>query len=87
MMNNDNGRDVQEDDDNVVHQLIFDNDIPDSNVVNEQASSEPPIDSQLRRSTREHHPFQRYFFHEYVMITDEKESDCYQEAMNHEQKR
>lgn len=85
IVNADNRRDIQEDDDNIV-----DEPIPNINVPNEyaeQAPQESLIEHYLKRSTRDHQSFQRYFSHEYVMIIDGKDSKCYQKTMNREQKR
>nr|GEV02725.1 retrovirus-related Pol polyprotein from transposon TNT 1-94 [Tanacetum cinerariifolium] len=41
----------------------------------------------LRRSTRDHHPFTRYSAHEYVLLTDWVEPECYVEAMEDEHKK
>ncbi|GKB71633.1 putative RNA-directed DNA polymerase, partial [Tanacetum coccineum] len=41
----------------------------------------------LRRSTRDHHPFTRYSAHEYVLLTDGGEPECYAEAMEDEHKK
>ena len=50
----------------------------------EQAAPQPPIESELRRSTRQRRPSERYPPHEYVMFTDEGEPQSYQEAVSHE---
>ncbi|GKB60954.1 putative RNA-directed DNA polymerase, partial [Tanacetum coccineum] len=41
----------------------------------------------LRRSTRDHHPSTRYSSHEYVLLTDGGEPECYAEAMEDEHKK
>ncbi|GJZ78164.1 retrovirus-related pol polyprotein from transposon TNT 1-94 [Tanacetum coccineum] len=41
----------------------------------------------LRRSTRDHHPSTRYSAHEYVLLTDGREPECYAEAMEDEHKK
>ncbi|GJW81938.1 putative RNA-directed DNA polymerase [Tanacetum coccineum] len=41
----------------------------------------------LRRSTRDHHPSTRYSAHEYVLLTDGGEPECYAEAMEDEHKK
>jgi hypothetical protein len=51
-----------------------------------QASSEPSTEIQLRRSTRERQPFRRYSFDEYVLFSDGREPESYQEAVLHDQK-
>ena len=68
MMNNNNRRDVQEDNGNIVDEPIFDNYMPNEHTV--QAPPESLVEPYLRRSITEHHPFQRYSPYEYVMIID-----------------
>ncbi|GJU02467.1 putative RNA-directed DNA polymerase [Tanacetum coccineum] len=46
----------------------------------------PPFLS-LRRSTRDHHPSTPYSTHEYVLLTDGGEPECYTEAMVDEHKK
>ncbi|GKC51490.1 putative RNA-directed DNA polymerase, partial [Tanacetum coccineum] len=41
----------------------------------------------LRRSTRDHHPSIRYSVHEYVLLTDGGEPECYAETMEDEHKK
>ncbi|GJX59460.1 putative RNA-directed DNA polymerase [Tanacetum coccineum] len=41
----------------------------------------------LRRSTRDHHPSTCYSAHEYVLLTDGGEPECYAEAMEDEHKK
>ncbi|GJX17062.1 putative RNA-directed DNA polymerase [Tanacetum coccineum] len=41
----------------------------------------------LRRSTRDHHPSTRYSSHEYVLLIDEGEPECYAEAIEDEHKK
>lgn len=57
-VNDDNGGNVKEDDGNTVDEPALDNDVPDEHV--EQAPTEPPVEPQLIRSTREHRPSQRW---------------------------
>jgi hypothetical protein len=52
----------------------------------EQASSEPSTEIQLRRSTRERQPSRRYSVDEYVLFSDGRKPESYQEAMLHDQK-
>jgi len=65
-----------------------DNQVPTSDEKQddhvEQASH---VESQLRRSTREHQPSRRYSPSEYVLLTDGGEPESYQEALEHEHKR
>lgn len=85
MMNDDNGRDVQEDDGNTIDGLIYNNDMP-----NEYIEQSPPkllVEPQLRRSIGEYQHSRRYFSYKYVMITNGKEVECYQEAINYKQKK
>ena len=46
----------------------------------------PPVETLVRRSTRERKPTSRYNPHEYVMFTDGGEPETYQEAILHEHK-
>ncbi|GJU87980.1 putative RNA-directed DNA polymerase [Tanacetum coccineum] len=41
----------------------------------------------LRRSTRDHHPSTRYSAHEYVLLTDGGEPECYAKTMEDEHKK
>ncbi|GJS10563.1 retrovirus-related pol polyprotein from transposon TNT 1-94 [Tanacetum coccineum] len=41
----------------------------------------------LRLSTRDHHPSTRYFAHEYVLLTDGGEPECYAKAIKDEHKK
>jgi transposase InsO family protein len=52
-----------------------------------QVPPEPTVEPQLRRSTREHRPSTRYTPHEYVVLTDGGEPECYEEAMEHDHKK
>jgi len=40
----------------------------------------------MRRSIRERHPLQKYSPHEFMLLTDGGEPECYEEAMLHEEK-
>ncbi|GJS93442.1 retrovirus-related pol polyprotein from transposon TNT 1-94 [Tanacetum coccineum] len=42
---------------------------------------------EMMRSTRDHHPSTRYSAHEYVLLTDGEEPECYAEAMEDEHKK
>ena len=44
----------------------------------------PLVEPELRRSTREQQPYTRYPSHEYVMLTDGGEPECFEEAMSHQ---
>ncbi|GKF59181.1 retrovirus-related pol polyprotein from transposon TNT 1-94, partial [Tanacetum coccineum] len=46
-----------------------------------------PLFLPLRRSTRDHHPSTRYSAHEYVLLTDGGEPECYAEVMEDEYKK
>jgi hypothetical protein len=41
---------------------------------------------QVRRSTRERRPLTRYSTSEYVLITDEREPESFQEVQSHKDK-
>ena len=43
----------------------------------------PPVELELRRSTRERRLSTRHPPHEYVMLTDEGEPKCFEKAMSH----
>ena len=47
----------------------------------------PPYEPPLRRSTRESQPSTRYPPNAYVMLTDGREIETYQEAILHESKK
>ena len=59
----------------------------DSEEHQEQAFSEPAIETQLRRSTRDQQPSRKYSVNEYVLIYDGEEPESYQEVMQHDQKK
>ena len=69
--------DVQVDDRNT-----SDKPIPQLEVPVEQVLLEPPVEPQLRRSTRKRCASQRYPPHEYVMINDSGEPENYQEQFH-----
>ena len=53
----------------------------------EQATSELPIETQLRRSTRERQPSRRYTSDEYLLFSDGRELENYQEVLLHDEKK
>jgi hypothetical protein len=53
----------------------------------EQASLEPAVETQLRKSTRDRQPSRKYSANEYVLLSDGGEPESYQEAMQHDQKK
>ena len=53
----------------------------------EQATSELPIETQLRRSTRERQPSRRYTSDEYLLLSDGREPKSYQEVLLHDDKK
>ncbi|KAL6313455.1 hypothetical protein AAG906_004418 [Vitis piasezkii] len=53
----------------------------------EQATSELPIETQLRRSTRERQPSRRYTNDEYLLLYDGVEPKSYQEILLHDEKK
>ena len=53
----------------------------------EQATSQLPTETQLRRSTRECQPSKRYNSDEYLLFSDGGESDNYQEVLLHDEKK
>jgi len=46
-----------------------------------------PPKVQLRRSNKERQPFGTYSPNEYVILTDDREPECFREAMESEEKR
>jgi hypothetical protein len=58
----------------------------DIDVIPEQVMQEAPDEPQLRRSTRPRQPSTKYSPHEYVLVTDGGEPECFDEAMSHEKK-
>lgn len=52
----------------------------------EQSSPVPPVETQVRRSTRDRHPSSRYSVNDYIMLSDGGEPETYEEAMQHEKK-
>ena len=53
----------------------------------EQATSELPTETQLRRSTRERQPSIRYTSDEYLLFSNGREPENYQEVMLHDKKK
>ena len=77
------GGDVQVDNDG---DDLHDEPTPQPEVPDVEVPPEPPVEPELRRSTRERHPSQKYSPHEYVMNTETGEPESYQEAMSDEHK-
>nr|AAR96002.1 retrotransposon-like protein [Musa acuminata] len=78
----DHGGDEQED-----HGENVSDDTPTVDDIEPTEQAPPsPVEIPLRRSTRERQPSTRYPPHEYVMLTNEGESETYQEAILHEHK-
>jgi len=81
------GGDLQNDDNGgfLIEPLVGD---PEStiDVIPEQDMQEAPDEPQLRRSTRPRQPSTKYYPHEYVLVTDGGEPECFDEAMSHEKK-
>ena len=78
------GGDVQVDNDD---DDLHDEPTPQPEVPDVEVLPEPPVEPELRRSTRERHPSQKYSPHEYVMNTEIGEARSYQEAMSDEYKK
>ncbi|VFQ81624.1 unnamed protein product [Cuscuta campestris] len=79
--------DLNDDNSHVPHDFIDGNVEEESNEVHNQ----PHVDNNsptvaLRRSTRERIPSTRYSTNEYVLLTDGGEPECYEEAMENEDK-
>lgn len=75
-VHNDHRRAGQDNDDGSVEQV-------------EQAPQELPtllVEPELRRSTWERHLSTRYLIHEYVILTDGREVECFEEAMSYQSK-
>ncbi|KAJ9693008.1 hypothetical protein PVL29_011923 [Vitis rotundifolia] len=53
----------------------------------EQATSELPIETQLRRSTRERQPSKRSTSDEYLLLSNKGELESYQEVLLHDEKK
>ena len=53
----------------------------------EQATLELPTKTQLRRSTRERQPSRRYTSDEYLLLSDGREPENYQEVLLHDEKK
>ena len=52
----------------------------------EQVLLDPLTMSQLRRTTRGRQSSRKYSLHEYVLLTDGEERECYEEAISHKSK-
>jgi len=66
-------------------------DCNDAQDIEDVEQGEHPIppemeEPQVRRSTREHRPLTKYPSSEYILLTDEGESECFQEVESHEDK-
>ena len=53
----------------------------------EQATSELPTKTQLRRSIRERQPSKRYTSDEYLLLSNREEPENYQEVLLHNEKK
>ena len=53
----------------------------------EQGTLELPIETQLRRSTRERQPSRRYTSDEHLLLSDGREPKSYQEVLLHDDKK
>ena len=53
----------------------------------EQATSELPTETQLRRYIREHQPSKMYTSNEYLLLSDGVEPENYQEVLLHDEKK
>ena len=58
----------------------------DIDVIPEQVMQKDPDEPQLRRSTRPRQPSTKYSPHEYVLVTNGGEPECFNEAMSYEKK-
>ena len=71
--------------DEVEENLIVEND--GLKQQQEQVTSELPIETQLRRSTRERQPSRMYTSDEYLLFSDGRELENYQEVLFHDEKK
>jgi hypothetical protein len=53
-------------------------------AILKQVIQEAPNDLKLRRLTRLHQPSNNYSHHDYVLITDGEELECFDKAMSYE---
>ncbi|GJZ46052.1 putative RNA-directed DNA polymerase [Tanacetum coccineum] len=86
------GDDIQNDEEHDEEQGADDVDAQEQPNLDEDVHPELPVPDMppflpLRRSTRDHHPSTRYSAHEYVLLTDGGEPECYAEAMEDEHKK
>ena len=81
MVHDDDGGDVQIDNDDTP----FVDDVNAEERV-EQVLLDPPAISQLRRTTRERQSLRKYSLHEYVLLTDGGEPECYEKDISHKSK-
>ncbi|GKF98477.1 retrovirus-related pol polyprotein from transposon TNT 1-94, partial [Tanacetum coccineum] len=86
------GDDIQNDEEHDEEQGADDVDAQEQPNLDEDVHPElPALDMPpflpLRRSTRDHHPSTRYSAHEYVLLTDGGEPECYAEAMEDKHKK
>ncbi|GJV87895.1 putative RNA-directed DNA polymerase [Tanacetum coccineum] len=86
------GDDIQNDEEYYEEQDADDVDAQEQPNLDEDVHPELPVPDMplflpLRRSTRDHHPSTRYSAHEYVLLTNGGEPECYAEAMEDEHKK
>ncbi|GKB97559.1 putative RNA-directed DNA polymerase [Tanacetum coccineum] len=86
------GDDIQNDEEHDEEQGADDVDAQEQPNLDEDVHPELPVPDMppflpLRRSTRDHHPSTRYSAHEYVLLTNGGEPECYAEAMEDEHKK
>jgi len=55
-------------------------------VILEQVIQEAPDQLELRRSTRPRQPSNNYSHHDFVLVTDGEELECFDKAMSYEKK-
>lgn len=58
----------------------------DGGVIPEQVIQEAPNELKLRRLTRPCQPFNNYSHHDYVLVTDGEELECFDKVMSYEKK-
>lgn len=73
------GGEVQQDE-----EMVDDGDNADDEQPENEQVVEPPPQPEVRRSTRERQPSQRYSSNEFVLLSDGGEPECFDEAMSHE---
>ena len=73
-------------DDGGVQQGAEDEGVPTEDGQGEQPQLDPPVEPQVRRTSRDRHPSKKYSPHEYIMLIDGGDPEDYSKALADEHK-